>query len=65
MTDITLTTEQGLLTTVHNKDTAGQSKADSDTSHNLADQLRKNMSNTLTNQIVSDAIALLLGSDCK
>ena len=53
MTDITLSTEQGLLTTVHHEETAGQSRADGDTSHSLADQLRQNMSSSLTNQIVS------------
>ena len=53
-TDITLHTEQGLLTTVHNEEMAGQSRADNDVSHNMADQLRANMSSSLTSQIVSE-----------
>ena len=52
-TEITLRTEQGLLTTVHNEEVAGQARADNDISHNTADQLRANMSSLLSSQIVS------------
>lgn len=51
--DTILHVEQSLLATIHSEDLVGQTKAEMDTSHNLADQVRKQMSSFMTNQIVS------------
>ena len=59
MTSITLSTEQGHLSSIHNEETAGQSRADMDANHNMSDQMRKNMSNNLTNQIVSKSVRIM------
>ena len=52
-TETKLKTEEDQLTTAHLEMTAGQSKSECDTDHNLSEELRTKLSTNMTDQLVS------------